>query len=164
MTTCSWSFVIIIIVIIINFVHNHFLCKNLNAVCAHYLIIFWDLLTFFLAIFFQKQASKDHLTQGNLLKAILLNGKQSNLEKEMHESISLYYHYFTSIRNIFATIRLPSFSTNIDKNDVCAKKINQIFKKTNAHSPLYIKKLASLMWLINYFVIGNFVCVQISMY
>ena len=95
--------------------------------------------------FFQKQASKDHLTQGNLLKAILLNGKQSNLEKEMHESISLYYHYFTSIRNIFATIRLPSFSTNIDKNDVCAKKINQIFKKTNAHSPLYIKKLASLM-------------------
>ena len=67
--------------------------------------------------FFQKKASKDHLTQGNFLKATLLTGKQSNLEKEIHGSVSLYYQYFSpgagSIRNIFATIRLPSFSTNI---------------------------------------------------
>ena len=34
--------------------------------------------------FFQKQASKDHLTQGNILKTTLLNEKQSNLEKEMY--------------------------------------------------------------------------------
>ena len=33
------------------------------------------------------------------------------------------------IRNIFAMIRLPSFSTNINGNEVCTKKINQILKK-----------------------------------
>ena len=37
----------------------------------------------FLCCFFQKQASKDHLTQENLLKTTLLNEKQNNLEKEM---------------------------------------------------------------------------------
>ena len=42
----------------------------------------------FLCYFFQKQAPKDHLTQGNL-KTTLLNEKQSNFEKEMYE-ISLY--------------------------------------------------------------------------
>ena len=31
------------------------------------LLIFRDLLTFFLATFFQKEASNDHLTKGNLL-------------------------------------------------------------------------------------------------
>ena len=45
-------------------------------------------------LFFQKQASKDHLTQGDLLKTALLNEKQSNLEKEMHGNISLYSQYF----------------------------------------------------------------------
>ena len=49
----------------------------------------------FLCYFFQKQPSKDHLTQGNLLKTMLLNEKQSNLEKEMHENISLYSQYFS---------------------------------------------------------------------
>ena len=43
------------------------------------------------------------------------------------------------IRNIFATIRLQSFSTNINENEVCTKKINQIFKKIKTHSPSYIK-------------------------
>ena len=61
----------------------------------HYLIIFWDLLRIFFAIFFQKQASKDHLTQGNLLKTTLLNEKQSNLEKEMYGNISLCSQYFS---------------------------------------------------------------------
>ena len=48
----------------------------------------------FLRYFFQKQASKDHLTQGNLSKATLLNEK-SNLEKDMYENISLYSQYFS---------------------------------------------------------------------
>ena len=49
----------------------------------------------FLCYFFQKQASKDHLTQGNLLKTTLLNEKQSNLEKEMYGNISLCSQYFS---------------------------------------------------------------------
>ena len=60
-------------------------------ICVDYLITFPDLLTFFSPTFFRKQASKDHLTQGNLLKTTLLNEKQSNLEKEMYgKYISLY--------------------------------------------------------------------------
>ena len=82
--TCSWSFV-----------HSHFLCKNLNAVCADYLIIFRDSFRIFFATFFQKQASKYHLTQGNLLKTTLFNEKQSNPEKEMYQNISLYCQYFS---------------------------------------------------------------------
>ena len=46
------------------------------------LINFQYFLTFFLATFFQKEVSKDHSTQGNLLKATLLNEKQNNLEKK----------------------------------------------------------------------------------
>ena len=83
-TTCSWSFI-----------HSHFLCKNLNAVCTDYLIIFWDSLRIFFDNFFQKQASKDHLTQENLLKTALLNEKQSNLEKEIYGNISFYCQYFS---------------------------------------------------------------------
>ena len=64
--SCSWYFV-----------HSRFPCKNLNAVCADYLLIFRDLLTFFFATFFQKEASNDHLTKGNLLKWTLLNEKQN---------------------------------------------------------------------------------------
>ena len=82
--TCSWSFV-----------HSHLLCKNLNAVSADYLLTFRYLLTFFFATFFQKQASKDHWTQGNLLKTMLLNKKQSNLEKETYRNISLSSQYFS---------------------------------------------------------------------
>ena len=63
---CSWYFIDI-----------HFVCKNLNALCADYLLIFWHLLTFFFATFSQKQASNDHLTKGNLLKWTLLNEKQN---------------------------------------------------------------------------------------
>ena len=90
-TTCSWSFI-----------HSHFFCKILNAVCADYFIIFQYLLTFFFATFFQNQTSKDHLTQGNLLKTTLFYEKQSNLEKEMYGNIS-YCQYFspgTGIKNM----------------------------------------------------------------
>ena len=48
----------------------------------------------FLCYLFQTQASKDHITQGNLLKVTLLKEKQSNLEKEMYRNISLYSQYF----------------------------------------------------------------------
>ena len=60
---CSWYFV-----------HIQFLCKKLNAVAQ---IIFRDLLIFFFGTFFQKQASNDHLTKGNLLKWTLLNEKKN---------------------------------------------------------------------------------------
>ena len=56
------------------------------------LIIFGDMLRIFFCYFFQKQASKDHLTQGNLLKTKLLNEKQSDLEKEIYGNISLFSH------------------------------------------------------------------------
>ena len=39
------------------------------------------------------------------------------------------------IQNIFATIRLRSFSSNIDGTEVNTKKIDRIFKKINPHSP-----------------------------
>ena len=45
--TCSWSFV-----------HSHFLCKNLNAICADYLIIFRDLFRIFCATFFKSRLQK----------------------------------------------------------------------------------------------------------
>ena len=61
------------------------------------------------------------------------------------------------LRNIFATIRLQSFSTNIDENEVCTKDINQISKKIDTSSFLY-RKGALLAWLINYFKIGNLFC------
>ena len=79
-------------------IHSHFLCKNLNTVCTDYLITFRDLLRFVFANFFQKQASKDHLTQGNLFKTTSLNEKQSNLKKEMNKNILLYSQYFSSGR------------------------------------------------------------------
>ena len=63
---CSWYFI-----------HSHFVCQNLNAVCVDHLLIFWDLLTLFFTTFFQKQASNDHLIQGNLLKWTLLSEKQN---------------------------------------------------------------------------------------
>ena len=40
------------------------------------------------------------------------------------------------VRNIFAMIKLWSFSTNINENEVCTKNFDQIFKKINTHSPL----------------------------
>ena len=36
-------------------------------------------------------------------------------------------------------MRLQSFSTNINENEVCTKKNDRIFKKINTHSPLYIE-------------------------
>ena len=80
---CNWSFL-----------HSYFLCRNLSVVCADYLIVFQDLWRIFPCYFFQKQASKDHLTQGTLLKATL-NENKNNLEKEMYGNISLHYQYFS---------------------------------------------------------------------
>ena len=79
---------------------SHFLWKTVNAVCGDYLIIFRDLLTvffffFFFANFFIKSTFKDHLMQGNLLKATSLNEKQINLEKEKYGNMSLYSQYFS---------------------------------------------------------------------
>ena len=58
-----------------------------------------------LCYFFQKQASKDHLTQGILLKIMLLNEKQSNVEKKMYGNNSLYTQYFSpgAGRNVHKT-------------------------------------------------------------
>ena len=163
------------------------------TVCTDYLIIFWDLLWFFFATFFQKQASKDHLTQ-SFLKTMLLNEKQSKHEREMYGNISLYSQYFSTkiesnvhktyfyflklskkyffsifldqinstwnkkyihvmqqiiskspktfisdncilyIRNIFAAITLWSLFTNLNDNEICAKKFDQVFKKINTFS------------------------------
>ena len=76
---------------------NTFFLQNTSGGCfCDYLIIFWVLRTFFFAtFFFQKQASKDHLSEGNLLKTTLLNEKQSNLEKKMYGNTSLYSQYFS---------------------------------------------------------------------
>ena len=60
----------------------------------------------------------------------------------------------------FAKIRLPTFSITIDKNEICTKNINKMFKKINTYSFSYIKKWASLVWLINYFAIRNLLCDQ----
>ena len=46
-------------------------------------------------LLFSEAGFKDHSTQGNLLKRTLLNEKQSSLEKEMYENISLYSQYFS---------------------------------------------------------------------
>ena len=58
------------------------------------------------------------------------------------------------IRNIFATIRLRSFSSNIDENEVCTKKIYRIFKKINTFSFCLTDKLfrnrKSFVWPNNY--------------
>ena len=43
------------------------------------------------------------------------------------------------MQNIFATIRLRSFSSNINENEVCTKKVDRIFKRINTHSPSYVK-------------------------
>ena len=59
-------------------------------------------------------------------------------------------------RNIFATIRLWLFSANIDENEVCIKKFDQLFKKLTCSSSYIIKKWALFVWLINYLAIGIF--------
>ena len=73
-------------------VHGHFLCRS----SMWYVLIIW--LFFFvenlLCYFFQNQASKVYLAQGNLLKTTLKE-KQSNLEKEIYGNISLYSQYFS---------------------------------------------------------------------
>ena len=70
----------------------------------------------FLCYFSQKQASKDHLTQGNLSKATLLNEKQSNLEKEMYGNISLCSQYFS-----------PGAGSNLPKTYFYFIKLTKVF-------------------------------------
>ena len=50
---------------------------------------------FFFWLLFFKSTLKDHLMQGNLLKATSLNEKQINLEKEKYGNMSLYSQYFS---------------------------------------------------------------------
>ena len=57
-----------------------------------YFLRFVNIFLFY--FFFEKQSSKDRLSQGNLLKRTLLNKKQSNLEKEMYENIYLYSPHY----------------------------------------------------------------------
>ena len=70
----------------------------------------------FLCYFSQKQASKDHLTQGNFSKATLLNEKQSNLEKEMYGNISLCSQYFS-----------PGAGSNLPKTCFYLIKLTKVF-------------------------------------
>ena len=69
---CSWSFV-----------HSHFFEQKPQC-GMHWLFDYLlRFVNFFLCYFFSKTCfKKDYLTQGNLLK-MLLNEKQSHLEKEM---------------------------------------------------------------------------------
>ena len=51
------------------------------------------------------------------------------------------------VRNIFATIRLLLFSTNINENEVCTKNFDQIFKNINTNSlPLDPRDFEILGW------------------
>ena len=51
------------------------------------------------------------------------------------------------VRNIFATIRLLLFSTNINENEVCTKNFDQIFKNINMNSlPLDPRDFEILGW------------------
>ena len=59
------------------------------AICTDYLIIFWNLLTFFFATFFSKAGFKGSLNTRKPFKTTLLNEKQSNLEKEINGNIFL---------------------------------------------------------------------------
>ena len=63
----------------------------------------------FLCNFFKKQASKDHLTQGNHLKSTLVNEKQSDLKKEMYGNISSHSQYFSAGAgsNVQKTVQTP---------------------------------------------------------
>ena len=91
----------------------------------------------FLYYFFvQKHSSKDHLAQGNLLKTILLNEKQNNLEKEMCGNISLYAQHFSpgAGSNVHLT---KTFSIYLLRS----KKLNIKLKifTCNTHSRLKLK-------------------------
>ena len=76
-------------------------------------------------LFFQKLASKDLLTQGNLLKTTLLNEKQSNFQKEIYGNISLYSQHFS-----------PGAESNVHKTYFYFLKLT----KKHFILPSYIKK------------------------
>ena len=46
--------------------------------------LFFEICEEFSLLLFQKQASNDQLTKGNVLKTMLIKDKQSNFEKEMY--------------------------------------------------------------------------------
>ena len=48
------------------------------------------------------------------------------------------------VRDMFATKRLQSYSTNIKKMKFVPKKINQIFKKINMYSVSYVNTVHGL--------------------
>ena len=128
---CSW-----------NFVHSHFFLMQKPQCVMWWLFDYFSrFFNIFLCYFYQKQALKDHLTQGNLLKTVLLNEKQSNLEMEMYGNMSLYsqyfspgaesnihktYFYFLKLMKKYFIFWLLFF--NIYENEVCTKKIDWIFK------------------------------------
>ena len=80
---CSWYFV-----------QSFFMQKPQRGMCWLF-DYFSKLVQNFLCWFFQKQAWKYHLTQGNLSKPTLLNEKQSNLKNKMYGNISFYSQYFS---------------------------------------------------------------------
>ena len=82
--------------------------------------LFFEICQICICYFFQKQVSKDHLTQGSFLKTMLLNERQSNLEKETYGNISLYSKYFS-----------PWAGSNVHKteNEVCTNKIKWNLRK-----------------------------------
>ena len=104
-----------------SFVHSHFLCKNLDAVCADY---FWRYVKNFFCYFFQKQASKDHLKQGNLLKTTLLNEKQSNLERKCTEVYLYSATNFHLEHEVISQNILLLFKTNEKVYLLRSKKLN----------------------------------------
>ena len=64
--------------------------------CIHWLFDYFSrLIKNILCYVFPKQPSKGHLTQVNVLKTMLVNQKQGNLEKEIYVNISLYSQYFS---------------------------------------------------------------------
>ena len=50
--------IIVMLLHVVDLLFSHFLCKNLNVVCADYLIIFWDLLRILFATFFKSSLQK----------------------------------------------------------------------------------------------------------
>ena len=88
-------------------------------VCADYLIIFQNLLNFFFATFFLKQASKDYLTQANLLKMLLSENKA--ILKRKCKEIPLYSQYFPlGLEAMFSDIC-------IGRKHFCYNKITIVF-------------------------------------
>ena len=88
----------------------------------------------FLCCFFQKQATKDHSTQGILLKTTLLNEKQSNLDKEMYGNI----FFITKMRKYLQSDWLRGVQYWPYFFSICIFLLNK--KKKNQHSICIVQK------------------------